>query len=211
MWRNQRERPDDPSTRERETQRLSRDEYERPQYGGTPFDGSMRGEWHGPHHGGPAAPPLHAIRAHEVMTRHVATVQPGTPVERAARIMEEADCGALPVSGDNGVLVGMITDRDIALRVVARGRDARHTTVGDCMTGRVFACHAGDSLAHCIDQMARHQVRRLPIIDERGRVVGIVAQSDLARHAARHAAHGERAEVARFVCAVSEPSDVPYR
>jgi CBS domain-containing protein len=215
MWRNEMERTDDPSSRERETRRLARDEYERPRYGQPAFEGSAAGHWHDNSHGHSeaprSAPPLHAIRAHEVMTRRVATVHPATPVERAARIMAETDCGALPVTGDNGVLVGLVTDRDIALRVVARGRDARHAIVADCMTERVFACHADESIADCMNQMARHQVRRLPIVDDRGRVVGIVAQSDLARHAERHAGNGERGEVARVVAAVSERSAAPYR
>jgi CBS domain-containing protein len=216
MWRNEIDRPDDPLTRERETQRLARDEYERPRYGAPAFEGSSAGQWHDSseaHHAGRhiSAPPLHAIRAHEIMTQRIATVHPATPVERAARIMAEADCGALPVTGENGVLVGLVTDRDIALRIVARGRDARHAIVADCMTERVFACHAGESLADCMDQMARHQVRRLPIVDDHGRVVGVVAQSDLARHAARHEGHGERREVARVVGEISAPSRAPYR
>lgn len=224
MWRNQPERMDDPLTRSRETRRLARDEYERPQYGGAGLDGAPNGQWHdnsegdshGVHHAlhdsehTAGSAPLRAIRAYEVMTRRVATVHPATPVERAARLMEEADCGALPVTGDNGVLVGVVTDRDIVLRIVARGRDARHAIVADCMSERVFACHAGESLAECMNQMARHQVRRLPIVDDHARVVGIVAQADLARHAERYG-HGERAEVARVVSAVSERYDETVR
>jgi CBS domain-containing protein len=119
--------------------------------------------------------------------------------------MEECDCGALPVVGDNGVLVGMVTDRDIVIRVVARGRDVRNAIVADCMTERVFACYANESVAECMRQMAHHQVRRMPIVDDRGRLVGILAQADLARHAGRHPVAEERRSVAHVVGAVSEP------
>jgi CBS domain-containing protein len=145
------------------------------------------------------------MRAHELMTRRVATVHPATSVERAARLMDECDCGALPVVGDNGVLVGMVTDRDIAIRVVARGRDVRNAIVADCMTEHVFACFANESIAECMRQMARNQVRRVPIVDERGRLIGILAQGDLARHSARHPAADERRVVAQVVGEVSQP------
>ena len=247
MWRNERDRRDDPRTQDSETQRLSRDEYDRPRYGSThqgygqrpnepewvhrdhaPDD--QRGAWK---HTAPTAnepigtppgqrndqgdypqrgrPHLDEVRVHELMTRRVTSVHPATSVERAVRLMEECDCGALPVVGDNGVLVGMVTDRDIAIRVVGRGRDARTAMVADCMTERVFACYAHESMAECMRQMARHQVRRMPIVDDGGRLVGIIAQGDLARHAGQHPVHEERRALTEVVCAVSQPSHMPYR
>jgi CBS domain-containing protein len=145
------------------------------------------------------------------MTRRVRSVHPATSVERAARIMEECDCGALPVIGDNGVLVGMITDRDIAIRIVARGRDARYAIVADCMTERIFACYATEPVAECMRQMARHQVRRMPIVDDHQHLVGIVAQSDLARHAGFSPLRDERRALTEVVSAVSQPGHSPYR
>ena len=249
MWRNNRDRPDDPATRERETQRLARDEYDRPRYGSPPGDlapsaAGAAGWNHGaggtppqrdmnpwrqatqaqqpqrdargmPMHGNelPAQRPrnMDEVRVHEIMTRRVTSVHPATSVERAARLMEECDCGALPVIGDSGVLVGMVTDRDIAIRIVARGRDTRNAIVADCMTERVFACYANECVSECMHQMARHQVRRMPIVDERGRLVGIIAQGDLARHAAQHALPDERRVLAETVGALSQPSHMPYR
>ena len=252
MWRSDRDRTDDPRRDDRETQRLARDEYDRPRYG-SPQNGfgerPQSRNWNTPegprepyphprddaHHrsnavpaGAPAqyrephaspggvrlqhaAPSLDEVRVHEIMTRRVTSVHPATSVERAARLMEECDCGALPVMGDHGVLVGMVTDRDIALRVVARGRDVRSAIVADCMTERVFACYANESVAECMRQMARHQVRRMPIVDDRGRLAGIIAQADLARHAGHHPVPEERRALAEVVCAVSEPSHMPYR
>jgi CBS domain-containing protein len=241
MWRHDRERPDDPPTRQLETQRLARDEYDRPRYGSPPHGAPAHagGGWaytapprdnggvaddrsHGPQQhpvGQPAhgaeerhvERPLDHVRAHEFMTKRVASVHPATSVERAARLMEECDCGALPVVGDNGVLVGMVTDRDITVRIVARGRDVRHAIVADCMTERVFACYANESIAECMRQMARHQVRRLPIVDERGRLVGILAQGDLARHMARHPVPEERRALTHVIAEVSEPVRTPRR
>lgn len=247
MWRNDRERPDDPRTRESETQRLALDEYDRPRYGSPPSAVGARAEpsWdrnvRGPHYpqtehaawsndappAGYAQPPrehsaapsqdyrrprdVDDVRVHELMTRRVMNVHPATSVERAARLMEECDCGALPVIGDNGVLVGMITDRDIAIRIVARGRDSRNAIVADCMTERVFACYANESVAECMRQMAHQQIRRMPIVDDRGRLVGIIAQSDLARHAGHHPLPEERRVLTETVCAVSQPPHMPYR
>jgi CBS domain-containing protein len=151
------------------------------------------------------------VRARDVMTLAPATVYQSDPVERAARYMREYDCGAIPVVDDEGCLVGMVTDRDITVRLVARGIDVRRAFVDDCMTDEAFACHVNDPIESCMRAMSRHQVRRLPIIDDRGRVLGIVSQGDLARHAGRHTGRGERRAMADVVCAVSEPTNAPYR
>ena len=221
MWKNEHDRADDPHTRERETQRLARDEYDRPRYGSPRANAARRPPE--PRHQvvpdrpkagqpQPKAPrDIDEVRVHELMTRRVTSVHPATSVERAARLLEECDCGALPVIGDNGVLVGMITDRDITIRIVARGRDARNAIVADCMTERVFACYANESVSECMRQMATHQVRRMPIVDDRGRLVGILSQGDLARHAGRHPLPQERRALAEVVSAVSQPVHMPHR
>lgn len=151
------------------------------------------------------------VRAHEVMTRGVVKVHPWDTVERAARLMGECDCGVLPVATEQGRLVGMVTDRDIAVRIAGRGADARRARVDECMTDEAFACHADDSIINCMRTMSRHQVRRVPIVDDRERVIGIVSQSDLARHAGTHPGRGERRAMADVLCAVSKPTHVPYR
>jgi len=215
MSSDDRERPDDPATRERETQRLARDEYDRPRYGSPQSAAGAAEPQRGPHTtsryveenpGASQRAKLDDVRAEEIMTRRVGSVQPTTSVERAARLMEEGDCGGLPVVGDNGVLVGMVTDRDIVLRVVARGRDARNAVVADCMTERVVACYGEESIAECMRQMAQHQVRRLPIVDERGHLVGILAQGDLAQHARRHSQDEGHRALTNVVAAVSQPA-----
>jgi CBS domain-containing protein len=108
-------------------------------------------------------------------------------------------------------LIGMITDRDIVTRVVARGLDPRRARVDECMSDRVFACYEEDLIESCLWLMSRHQVRRIPVVDDRDRVVGIVSQADLARHAGAFPGHGERRSFADVICAVSEPPPAPYR
>jgi CBS-domain-containing membrane protein len=154
---------------------------------------------------------LNNVRAGDVMTRNVVTVHPDDTVERAARIMGECNCGALPVVNDNGRLIGMVTDRDLTIRIAGRGKDPRRARVDECMTNESFACHANDSLKDCMRQMARHQIRRLPIINDRYQVVGIVSQADLARHAVVYQGRGERRAMADVLCAISEPTYTPYR
>jgi CBS domain-containing protein len=149
---------------------------------------------------------IDSLRVHELMTRRVTSVHPASSVERAARLMEDGDFGALPVVGDNGVLVGIVTDRDIVVRIVARGREVRNAIVADCMSERVVACYAHESVAECMRQMARHRVRRMPIVDDRGRLVGILSQGDLARHAFHRPVREERDAMVDVVGAVSEPT-----
>jgi CBS domain-containing protein len=154
---------------------------------------------------------LRNLRARDVMTRNVISVHHADTVERAARLMRECDCGAIPVVDNDGRLIGMVTDRDITVRLVARGVDIRRALVDDCMTDEAFACNVNDSIETCMRMMSRHQIRRLPIVDDRDRVVGIVSQGDLARHAGEHTGRGERRAMADVLCAVSEPTHAPYR
>jgi CBS domain-containing protein len=151
------------------------------------------------------------MRAWEIMNRNVVTVRPGDTITLAARLMRETDCGALPVVDREGQFVGMITDRDITVRAVARGDDPRGVRVEQCMTDETFCCNADDSVEECMRQMARHQIRRLPIVDDRDRIVGIVSQGDIARHAGEHSGRGERRALADTISEISEPSGKAYR
>ena len=150
-------------------------------------------------------------RVGDVMTGDVCTIHFSDSVENAARAMVRRDCGALPVVNDGGRLIGMVTDRDIVTRVIARGLDPRRARVDECMSDRVFACYEEDLIESCLWLMSRHQVRRIPVVDDRDRVVGIVSQADLARHAGAFPGHGERQAFADVMCAVSEPTPAPYR
>jgi CBS domain-containing protein len=145
------------------------------------------------------------MRAADLMSRNVVSVYSEDRVGYAARLMRDYDCGALPVIDQEGRLIGIVTDRDISMRLVANEADTHNTVVAECMTDGAFACHAEDSVRECMRQMSRHRIRRLPIINDWGQVVGIVSQGDLARHAGNYPGRGERRAIADVVCAVSEP------
>jgi CBS domain-containing protein len=99
--------------------------------------------------------------------------------------MKVGNIGAIPVveNEQNRKLVGIVTDRDLALHIVAEGRDARSTKVGAVMTGNVVTCLADDDLQKALDAMATHQLRRIPVVDSTNKVVGIIAQADVATRA----------------------------
>jgi CBS domain-containing protein len=115
----------------------------------------------------------------EVMTPAPETIQADRPASEAAKKMKEADAGMIPVM-DNGNLLGTVTDRDIALRVVAEGRDAQSTTVGEIASRDIVTVQPDDDLDDALQKMAKHQVRRLPVVED-GRLIGVVAQADVAR------------------------------
>ena len=120
------------------------------------------------------------MKAREIMTKNPRTVTPETGLQEAARLMKSEDVGIIPVVDGNGTnLLGVVTDRDIAMRVVAEGRDATSTTVRDVMSTGVKTCREDDSVDDVMKLMGSEQVRRIPIVDERGALVGIVAQADV--------------------------------
>lgn len=115
----------------------------------------------------------------DVMTYGVRTASVGDTVREVAEVMRELDVGSLPVC-DGERLVGMVTDRDIVIRVVARGLPA-DTSVCEAMTSEVDCCFEDDDLHEVADRMARAQLRRLPVVDRDRQLIGIVALGDLAR------------------------------
>jgi CBS domain-containing protein len=125
------------------------------------------------------------MKIQDIMTKDPACVTPGTTVRDVAQLMQREDTGAVPVveSTDSRRLVGMVTDRDIAIRVVAEGRGG-DTRVSEVMTGnRLATLNADASVDDVMRRMADEQVRRIPIVDERGALVGIVSQADVVRKA----------------------------
>ena len=116
----------------------------------------------------------------ELMTANPCTIDADKPVAYAARMMRDEDVGIAPiVEGDR--LVGTLTDRDIAVRVVAEGKDPESTPVRDVASTDVVTIDPQQDLDEALRLMAQHQVRRLPVVEEDGRLVGIVAQADVAR------------------------------
>lgn len=128
------------------------------------------------------------MKISELMSRNPCTVTPDTPVSEAARVMKEQDVGLVPVverasgTGSGERLVGIVTDRDLAVRHLAAGRTT-DVPVRDVMSSGVRTCGPDDSVDSVMELMGREQVRRVPIVDERGSLVGVVSQADLARKA----------------------------
>lgn len=143
----------------------------------------------------------------EIMTPNPQCCTPGETALAAARMMAAGNYGAVPVvEPQTRHLVGIITDRDITCRLVARGMDPSRTAVREGMT-RTLACLGPEaSVQDCVRLMEEKQVRRVPIVDTRGAVLGIVAQADLARAAAR--AHELEPDLAEMVEEVSAPPHV---
>jgi CBS domain-containing protein len=118
----------------------------------------------------------------EVMTSKVCSIDADKPVAYAAKMMRDEDVGLAPiVEGDR--LVGTLTDRDIAVRVVAEGKDPQSTTVRDVASTDLVTVDPAQDLDEALRLMAQHQVRRLPVVEEDGRLVGVLAQADIARQA----------------------------
>jgi CBS domain-containing protein len=115
----------------------------------------------------------------DAMTKDPRSVERSTPIVEAAKLLKQLDVGSLPTL-DDGRLVGMVTDRDIVLRVVAEGKDVGSTTVGEIATSDLVTIDPQQNLDEALRLMAQHQVRRLPVVEEDGRLVGILAQADVA-------------------------------
>lgn len=116
----------------------------------------------------------------DAMTSNPRGVEMNTPVADAAQLMKTEDVGSLPVlEGDR--LVGMVTDRDIVIRVIAEGNDVQSTTVGEIASRDLVTVDPQQELDEALRLMAQHQVRRLPVVEEDGKLVGILAQADVAQ------------------------------
>jgi CBS domain-containing protein len=118
----------------------------------------------------------------DFMTKNPRSLESGASVVDAARLMRDEDAGIIPVvEGDT--LVGTVTDRDIAVRVVAEGKSPESVTVGEIASRDLVTIDPQQELDEALRLMARHRVRRLPVVEEDGKLVGIVAQADIARNA----------------------------
>jgi CBS domain-containing protein len=141
------------------------------------------------------------MQVRDVMTRDPACVTPGATIREAAQLMQRENVGIVPVIEEKGTkrLLGVVTDRDIAIRVVAEGRDGSARVSEVMSSSRISTCTPDDDIDDAMKVMADEQVRRIPIIDDRGALVGIVAQADIVRKSR----DGSRAEAT--VQQISEP------
>ncbi|AKF02938.1 CBS domain-containing protein [Sandaracinus amylolyticus] len=149
------------------------------------------------------------MRVEEIMTRDPRCCAPQDDVSTAARIMWEQDCGVVPVVDDEGAPVGMITDRDICMAAYTRGAKLSDMSIETVMSRDVRTCRASDPIGSAERVMANAQVRRLAVVDDRGRVIGVVSLGDLARSRRRspirRTVEHLFADVARTLAAISQP------
>ena len=118
----------------------------------------------------------------DVMTRDVVTCTPENTIVDVARLMKTEDIGPVLIVDNeaNNTLVGIITDRDIVLKVIADGQDANTTRVGDAMSKKLVTCRADDDINVAMQAMAQFQLRRIPVVEDNMRLVGIISQADVA-------------------------------
>jgi CBS domain-containing protein len=118
--------------------------------------------------------------AREIMTSGAECIGENETLEQAARKMKDLDVGSLPICGEDSRLKGMVTDRDIVIKCLAEGRDAREVRAGELGQGKPVTIGADDSVEEAIRTMSEHKVRRLPVIDGHD-LVGMLTQADIAR------------------------------
>lgn len=117
------------------------------------------------------------------MTTEVAACRPFDSVDRSAKVMWERDCGAVPVLDQEGRAIAMLTDRDICMAALTQGRPLGEIHVSSAMSRRLWSCRPQDDVKEAEKVMRAHQVRRLPVVDPEGKLVGVLSIGDLARAA----------------------------
>lgn len=138
------------------------------------------------------------MKVREIMTSEVAACGLETNLAAAATIMWEKDCGSVPVLDHEGRVTGIITDRDICMALTTRNSRASEVTVGDVISGAVVSCAPDDAVSAALETMRSGQLRRLPVIDDEGKLMGILSLNDVILNSGqgkskkdRHVSHGE--------------------
>jgi CBS domain-containing protein len=139
------------------------------------------------------------MKCQDVMTDNPVCCLPDDTVGQAARLMRRERLGSIPVISDDRSrsLIGIISDRDLATKVVAESRDPNHTRIFDVMTRTIFACRSTDDVTSAIKAMREHQIRRLPVVDGDGRVMGVISQGDVSLRVQPRAASGTVANMSQ--------------
>jgi len=121
-------------------------------------------------------------KCNEVMTKNPVCCLPNDTVSKVAQLMKSKDFGSVPIIENEQTkkLIGIVTDRDLALKIVAEGRDPKSTNAEEVMTRKVVTCRGEDDVQKALDAMSDHQLRRIPVVDNDNRIVWIIAQADVA-------------------------------
>ena len=122
------------------------------------------------------------MKVKECMCTKVACVTPQDTITNVAKVMEKNHVGCVPVCEDSQQICGIITDRDILLRAVACNKETKTTPVSEIMTTNVYTCNSEKEVTEAQNLMAQNQIRRVPVVDEANKVVGILTMGDLAKH-----------------------------
>ena len=151
-------------------------------------------------------PETFATTVREAMHAGCTCIGEGETVAEAARMMERLDVGALPICGEDDRLHGMITDRDIVVKVVGRNRDPRCTLAGELAQERLIYTTVGAPIEDAMRLMREHRVRRLPVMDDSSRLCGMISEADIATHVS-----GEEFAALLEAIASSEPHHFSVR
>lgn len=143
------------------------------------------------------------MRVRELMSAPVTSIRPSDSLEQAARLLWEHDCGMLPVVDSTGAVGAAITDRDICMGAYTRGKKLSELRVRDSMSHDIAVCRADEDVARAADSMRKARIRRLPVVDENGKLVGILSLNDIARAASHDAAMGR--ELVQTMASVCSP------
>ena len=138
------------------------------------------------------------MNVRQAMTARPRCAAPDTPLSQVAQLMDSQDIGAIPIL-DGDRLVGMITDRDIVVRAVAKAKDPSGMSSGEISSGELVTVRPDQDLSDALHLMAQHQVRRLPVVDDENRLVGVVSQADIALDA-------QDTSVGQMVAGISKPT-----
>lgn len=152
------------------------------------------------------------MRIEQLMSQPAITCRWNDTLNTAARLMWEEDCGVLPVVDEAGRLVGMVTDRDICMAAYTRGLPVSQIAVFGAMATQVFSCHAQEFVDAAERLMSKMQIRRLPVVDEDNRPVGVLSLADLARNAtAPEGGHDLDHEIVQTLAAIGKPRARPLQ
>ena len=145
------------------------------------------------------------MKIQDIMSHPLVTAPANSTADLVARLMYEFDCGIVPIVGDDGRLAGVITDRDICMAAYTQGKPLSAIPVISAMAKEVVACHTGDAIESAERLMRENRIRRIPVLDQDARPVGLVSMNDIARLAAHAKKSGVDRELVETLAAVCQP------